>query len=416
MSETISGTYKGQSITAAIMTYLGLSAADVANMSDAEAAATIEKAKAAIDERIAEDAAATKTSVQKTAGASSSTTSYKLAGKDHLLDARHSTPSQTSSTSAASNINLGRLTEFTYQDTSTGTSSTSTSDPQMDYRCYFMLDGQTSLLQEIARRYSDTQTILDNLAGKYTAFLLTGMQIHLQEKQQIMQTVGDNYAATFAGKEPQVLSLSGLLPWDYNKADLTASQSSTGAYSGSWMIDMLNAYTLYFRASVLARAKCWLKIVLPGLRIFRCYPVTFYADIGANSDHLVPFSMQAYVVEDTSTIYGVPAASKTAATKTTEAQQAGTTRTPTEAIEKQTTDSKQSDLEKTLNNVNDWINSSTKKYTDWTNTSTGRTFTTVLTTANALSKTAGLSTLSKVTTVAAQLRKLAGTRTKTSTK
>ena len=349
--------------------------------------------------------------VADTAAAVTTSTSVTPAikGNDHALDKVHST---------SNNLNKGRLTNFSYQPTAHGTTAGATSDPQMAYRCYMSLGGQTGQLKSISEQYSGTAEILNNLAGKYTAFILSSLQLNFQEKQQIMPTIGDEYAATFAGHDPQILAITGFLPWGYEIDDLNGSTTNPiGTRSGNWLIDMLNAYTLYFRASVLARAKCWLTIVLPSLKSFRCYPVAFNASINAENDHLVPFTLQAYVQDDTTVIYGLPKASLTAAEKATAQIQAKTNSTPDETGAVTNAASKKSDLTKALTDVTDYVNKKlVGTYTDWTKSTSGKNVTTILTAANTLSQTSGLSATSKITALATALRSMTGKRDKVSSK
>lgn len=215
------------------------------------------------------------------------------------------------------NLNKGRLTYIVSQNTSesarTATTATEATSDQDKCRSYFVLRGNnvTGLINSAPNGIRGIGTALQ---GKYTGFLLTNVQLGFQEKQSIMPTIGDLFAATFSGKEPQLITLQGILPWDYRSSSVGESgTSSTNTNNSSWFINMINAYNYFFRASILAKFKCYLEIMMPGLKAMNAYPVAFNTNINADNDHIIPFTMSAYIMDpnDGVTVYGASASTAT---------------------------------------------------------------------------------------------------------
>lgn len=170
----------------------------------------------------------------------------------------------------------GRLVDFTYTD---GTDDASR-------RAYMQLQGETTALtSQIAGEDKDLlQSVYNHLINGYTSIIITSVQENLMERQSIMPTIGDNFAATFSGAEPQILVISGLLPFDASPA-------------GSWFISFLNAYKFFIRASKLAQFRCSLKITFPDFTSYTCYPVSINNSLVSDQDNVVPFSMTAVVIQ-----------------------------------------------------------------------------------------------------------------------
>lgn len=170
----------------------------------------------------------------------------------------------------------GRLVDFTYTD---GTDDDSR-------RAYMQLQGETTALtSQIAGEDKDLlQSVYNHLINGYTSIIITSVQENLMERQSIMPTIGDNFAATFSGAEPQILVISGLLPFD-------------ASAEGSWFISFLNAYKFFIRASKLAQFRCSLKITFPDFTSYTCYPVSINNSLVSDQDNIIPFSMTAVVIQ-----------------------------------------------------------------------------------------------------------------------
>ena len=171
----------------------------------------------------------------------------------------------------------GRLVDFKYTDGS--------DDDQR--RAYMQLVGEVESMSELAKgENSDLlHAVYEHLKTGYTSIIILSMQENLLERQHIMPTVGDTFAATFSGQEPQVLSINGYLPFDGDKDQ-------------SWFIAFVNAYKHFIRASKLAKYKCSLKLVFPDFASYTCYPVSIGITADSNQDNLIPFTMTAIVTEN----------------------------------------------------------------------------------------------------------------------
>lgn len=171
---------------------------------------------------------------------------------------------------------FGRLIDFTFIDGSDDDSR----------RAYMQIQGETAGLKEAISGEDQTvlQAVYNQLIDKYTSIIILSLQENMQEKQHIMPTVGDSFAATFAGQEPQVVSISGYLPFD-------------GSKDNSWFLAFINAYRYFLRASRLAKYRCWLNLVFPDFSSYKCYPISFTASLSSEQDNVIPFSMNAIVME-----------------------------------------------------------------------------------------------------------------------
>lgn len=170
-----------------------------------------------------------------------------------------------------------RLVDFKYTDGS--------DDDQR--RAYMQLVGGVEAMRDIANGESSDllSAVYDHLVKGYTSIIILSMQENLLERQHIMPTVGDSFAATFSGQEPQVLSINGYLPFD-------------GDTDQSWFTAFINAYKHFIRASKLAKYKCSLKLVFPDFASYTCYPVSISLTADSNQDNLIPFTMTAIVTEN----------------------------------------------------------------------------------------------------------------------
>lgn len=126
--------------------------------------------------------------------------------------------------------------------------------------------------------------ILSEIKSKYQKFILTGIGITNQEKTQVMPTFGDAFAATFTGKEPLVLGVSGNLIFDYS-----------GDGSQSWFHAFLNAYEYYLRGSRLAKWKAKMKIVIPDLVEYTGYMMNLTTQMTSDNDQIIPMQFSFLV-------------------------------------------------------------------------------------------------------------------------
>ena len=171
----------------------------------------------------------------------------------------------------------GRLVDFTYIDGS----------DDDERRAYMKLEGDVDSMRNLIAGEDRTilQAVYEHLIDAYTSIIITSIQENLQERQSVMPTVGDSFAATFSGLEPQLLVINGYLPLD-------------GSRDNTWFHAFINAYKYFIRASKLAKYRCHLKIVFPDFASYVCYPVSFSSAIDSQSDTLVNFSMTAVVVSN----------------------------------------------------------------------------------------------------------------------
>lgn len=171
----------------------------------------------------------------------------------------------------------GRLVDFTYIDGS--------DDDQR--RAYMQLQGEPSSMLHLAIGENSNllKSVYDHLVKGYTSIIILSMQENLTERQHILPTVGDSFAATFSGKEPQLITISGYLPFDGDK-DI------------SWFTAFVNAYKHFIRASRLAKYRCSLKLVFPDFASYTCYPISISTTAESSQDTLIPFTMTAVVTEN----------------------------------------------------------------------------------------------------------------------
>lgn len=171
----------------------------------------------------------------------------------------------------------GRLVEFSYADGS----------DDDERRAYMKLQGNTTAMQSLIEGEDKSllEAVYTHLIDGYTSVIILSMQENLQERQSVMPTVGDSFAATFSGQQPQVLVITGYLPLDGNK-------------DNSWFHAFVNAYKYFIRASKLAKYHCSLRIVFPDFASYTCYPVSFSSSLDSQSDTLVSFSLTAVVTSN----------------------------------------------------------------------------------------------------------------------
>lgn len=175
----------------------------------------------------------------------------------------------------------GRLVNFEFADGSDDDAR----------RAFMQLQGNTESIKTLVsgENASLLGAVYEHLVNGYTSVIITGIQENLQERQHILPTTGDSFAATFSGKEPQLLMINGLLPFDAANDDR------------SWFIAFMNAYNTFIRASVLAKFKCSIRLVFPDFSSYTLYPTNINCTLMSDNDTLIPFTMTAVVMDSPST-------------------------------------------------------------------------------------------------------------------
>lgn len=236
----------------------------------------------------------------------------------------------------------GRLADFTFIDGSDDEAR----------RAYMQLQGETASMAEVLAGEDKTllQSVYNHLINKYTSVVILSLQENMQEKQHIMATVGDSFAATFSGQEPQVVAISGYLPFD-------------GSADTSWFLAFVNAYKYFMRASRLAKYRCYLNLVFPDFSSYKCYPISFTATLSSEQDMVVPFSMNAIVMQHPiNKAYGYSSSITKPTSTVEEVAEANSTATKTSEIQNEVTKDpkeigKLSQKKSFVQNVQEGINS-----------------------------------------------------------
>jgi len=219
-------------------------------------------------------------------------------------------------------------------------------------RAYLRLLGPEEGFNDLIKDTQNTslQAIISELKSDtgFRSFILTSLTENFQEKQSIIQTINDYFITTFSGQEPQIIQISGILPFD------------AASYTSSWFLNFINAYKFIFRASILAKYKLQLYIILPDFSKYRCYPISFSSGVQSNQDNLTQFQMNAIVVqEDIQEAKGISASVSTPSTLS-EKVAANITDTKNKETSGDNQDpkdvGKKSALEKALNSTRDFIN------------------------------------------------------------
>ena len=131
----------------------------------------------------------------------------------------------------------------------------------------------------------------------YIRFIVTNVTDSRQEKQSILATTGDSYAATFSGNEPQVISVQGYFVHDY-RYDSEEEDAEAGSVSDSmrtWYIDFMYLYEYYLRASRLAKWQSTVTFNLPDFGSYDGYMLSVNTSQAADNDIVVPFNFQMLV-------------------------------------------------------------------------------------------------------------------------
>ena len=212
----------------------------------------------------------------------------------------------------------GRLVNFSFADGS----------DDDERRAFLQLQGNVTAIKELIEGESASllEAVYAHLVNGYTSICITGMQENLQERQHILPTVGDTFAATFAGREPQVIVINGFLPFDADKDDR------------SWFISFINAYKTFIRASVLAKYRCSLRLVFPDFASYTIYPTSISNTLMSDNDTLIPFTLAGIVVDNPTTkAYGYKQSILIPSTTIEEVQNEISLDTITKQIENDTT-------------------------------------------------------------------------------
>lgn len=128
--------------------------------------------------------------------------------------------------------------------------------------------------------------LLNSQTG-YAKFIINSKQDARQEKMAITKTHGDSFIATFTGREPHILGLSGYL---------VAAEDNAGT-TLSWYKAFLNAYEFFLRASRLAKWRCKIKLVFPGNEEFYGYMTNLSVTKESETEPIIPMSFSLLIVD-----------------------------------------------------------------------------------------------------------------------
>lgn len=116
------------------------------------------------------------------------------------------------------------------------------------------------------------------LGTGYNDFLLSGIDVGLSEKNQIMTTFGDNEVVYYFGKNPTIINLRGVL---------------IDSLRNDWFGEFLRLYNSLFRGTLLAKHFELIEIILPNVTITGSILSLNYGQ-DASRDTDISFSMQFY--------------------------------------------------------------------------------------------------------------------------
>lgn len=120
------------------------------------------------------------------------------------------------------------------------------------------------------------QMLSDGGSAVYTNFLLTDVQVQMNEKVQVSEVFGDTEVVYYFGKQPVIFNISGLLIDDK---------------SNNWFTNFLTMYSEIGRGSELARNGELIEINLPNMAIMGSISGLSYSQ-NAQRDTDIPFSIQ----------------------------------------------------------------------------------------------------------------------------
>ena len=131
------------------------------------------------------------------------------------------------------------------------------------------------------------QAVLSQMQSGYTNFSVTSISDSREEKMQLMPLAGDNFIATFSGRRPHVMGISGYLIFDHDSTKV------------SWFHAFINAYDSLIRASRMAKHRCKLKLVFPDSHTIIGYMTGCNANQQSDSDSVIQFSASILVIDKT---------------------------------------------------------------------------------------------------------------------
>lgn len=120
------------------------------------------------------------------------------------------------------------------------------------------------------------QDVKDLVAGKFVNFFLTDYSFALNEKVQVVQTFGDNEVVYYFGRQPIMMSISGLL---------------FDSLENDWFSKMMTLYAGVLRGTQLAKSFSLVEITFPNM-VVRGTIAGISASQNSARDTDIPFQMQ----------------------------------------------------------------------------------------------------------------------------
>lgn len=130
----------------------------------------------------------------------------------------------------------------------------------------------------------------------YIRFIVTSIADSRVEKQSVLPTTGDSFAATFSGADPQVLTVQGYLVHEYRYDSGDSDAENVSDSMRTWYVDFMYLYEYYLRASRLAKWKSTITLNLPDFGSYDGYMLSINTSQQAETDITVPFTFQMLVV------------------------------------------------------------------------------------------------------------------------
>jgi len=126
----------------------------------------------------------------------------------------------------------------------------------------------------VAPNYEDDSSAVN----EYTDFILQTVQEQRVEKQQVVQTFGEDYIF-FYGEQPRMITISGVLlsTQDYN-----------------WRSQFWHNYDQYFRGTQLVQMNARAYLAFDTM-VIEGYPIQASAQDNSENPHIIQFSMQMFV-------------------------------------------------------------------------------------------------------------------------
>jgi hypothetical protein len=131
------------------------------------------------------------------------------------------------------------------------------------------------------RDYITGRLLNQNPGGGFSDFLLTSVNVSLNEKVQITQTFGDSETVYYFGKSPVIFNLGGTLIDDLDN---------------QWFTTFVEAYTHIMRGTELARNFELIHLILPNMEVIgSVMGFSYQQEAGRDTD--IPFTMQIHAKE-----------------------------------------------------------------------------------------------------------------------